>query len=80
MPRRPATRHVRYPDLATYVAETGVPQATIAHAVGISQAHISRIVAGAAIPRPALARRLARVCRIPLESFTRRYLEAQGGR
>ena len=67
-------RGILFPDLATYCAETGDTQVAIAAATGASQAHISRIINGAAIPRPALAMRIARYARIPLESFTRAYL------
>jgi len=61
----------RFPNLATYIAETGDTQEHIAARVGSTQAHISRIANGDAIPRPLLAARLASYCRIPLDSFTR---------
>lgn len=63
-----------YPDVASYLAETGDTQLRLAAQVAVSQAHISRIVRGIVIPRPALAQRLAAVCRVSLESFTRAYL------
>jgi len=63
-----------YPDLATYLLESGDTQARLAVAVGANQAHISRIAAGDAVPRPALAIRIAKYARIPLDSFTRVYL------
>jgi transcriptional regulator with XRE-family HTH domain len=65
-PRRPAAR---YPDLATYIAKTHDSQASIARAMGVSQAQISRILSGA-IPRLELRIRLAAYARIPIESFT----------
>jgi transcriptional regulator with XRE-family HTH domain len=63
-----------YPDLATYLAESGDTQAKVAAAVGARQAHISRIAAGELVPRPALAARIAKYARIPLDSFMRTYL------
>jgi len=61
---------VKYPNLRVYLLETGDTQTALAHALGVSQAQISRILAGQVVPRPALAIRLARYCQIPLESFT----------
>jgi transcriptional regulator with XRE-family HTH domain len=75
MTAKPAKRKRRtFPDLATYIAETGATQAYIARRVGTTQAHISRIVNGDAVPRTLLAARLATFARIPLDSFTRVYL------
>jgi transcriptional regulator with XRE-family HTH domain len=62
-------RRPRYPDLATYFAKSGDSQANAARELGVSQAQISRIVAGA-IPRIELRIRLATYANIPLESFT----------
>jgi transcriptional regulator with XRE-family HTH domain len=73
MPPR-APRTPRYADLATYIAMTGETQASIARRVGTSQAHLSRLRHGHAVPRARLAVRLARYCRIPLDSFTRVYM------
>jgi transcriptional regulator with XRE-family HTH domain len=64
----------RYPDLATYIAESGDTQQHIAARVGASQAHVSRIAAGEIVPRPFLAARLAEYAKVPLDSFTRVYL------
>lgn len=75
----PPIRRRRYPDIQTYILKTGDTQARIAAAVGASQAQISRIIHGQMMPRPELALRLARYCRIPLDSFTRRYVERQRG-
>jgi transcriptional regulator with XRE-family HTH domain len=60
----------KYPDLQTYIRRTGDTQDAIAEALGISQAHISRILAGKTVPRPELAIRLADYADIPLDSFT----------
>lgn len=65
---------VDYPDLATYLAESGVTQVEVAVAVGTTQGTISRIATGEMMPRPQLATRLARFCKIPIESFARVYL------
>lgn len=63
-----------YPDLATYLERNPhITQAALASAVGTSQGTISRIAKGDIMPRPALARRLAKFCQIPLDSFTRQY-------
>lgn len=59
----------RFPNLGTYLLVTRDTQASIAAAVGLSQAQISRILHGQMIPRRAVARRLADYCGIPLESF-----------
>lgn len=71
--RRPARRQRRrfYPDLATYIDESGDTQQRIAKACGTTQAHISRIAAGDAIPRPELAERIVAYAHIPLDSFVR---------
>jgi len=74
MQRRTRRPVAQYPDLATYIEETGESQATIAARVGTSQAHLSRLRHGHAIPRSLLAVRIAMYCRIPLDSFTRVYL------
>lgn len=76
------SRHAarQYPDLRTYLAESGDTQVAVATAVHTSQAHISRIVAGDVIPRPLLAARLVRHCHIPLDSFTRVFLVKHGRR
>lgn len=74
---QPKRRRPRYPDLATYLARSGESQTDLARAVGASQAQISRLAAGLALPRADLADRLVRYCRIPLESFNRRYLRVR---
>jgi transcriptional regulator with XRE-family HTH domain len=66
---------VSFPDLATFIAKTGITQMEIAAAVGVSQAALSRYVTGAHIPRPAIAQRLARFANIPLDSFVRTRLK-----
>lgn len=65
---------LHYPNLATYLAESGDTQQHIAAAVGSTQAHVSRIAAGEIVPRPVLAARLAEYAHVPLDSFTRVYL------
>ena len=66
-----------FPDLATYIRQTGDTQEHIAHEIAISQAHLSRIVAGRVVPRPRIALALATYAKIPLESFTLQYLQHQ---
>lgn len=69
----PAPRRCRYRSLAEYLARSGETQAQLAARLGISQAHISRIRAGVANPRPKLAWRIADACDVPIESFTKMY-------
>jgi transcriptional regulator with XRE-family HTH domain len=69
-PRRPP----RYPDLATYFAKTHDTQAAVAKAVDVTQPHISRILRGQVVPRPALMRDLAKHCDVPIDSFLQTYL------
>jgi transcriptional regulator with XRE-family HTH domain len=64
--------------LAEYLAASGVSQAALAALVGVSQAHISRIAAGEAVPGPALAVRLAAAAGIPVDSFVLVYLARKG--
>jgi transcriptional regulator with XRE-family HTH domain len=66
-----------FPDLATYIRKTGDTQEHIAHEVGVSQAHLSRIVAGQVVPRPRIALALATYAKIPIDSFTLQYLQHQ---
>jgi transcriptional regulator with XRE-family HTH domain len=69
-----------YPDLASYLEGSGDTQANVARRVGVSQAHISRIVHGDAVPRALLAARLAQYARIPLDSFTKVHLAKRTGK
>jgi transcriptional regulator with XRE-family HTH domain len=71
--RRRRRRVERYQSLAEFITRTGTPQTLIAARVGTSQANISRIAAGESIPKPALAERIAKKIRIPIESFARVY-------
>jgi transcriptional regulator with XRE-family HTH domain len=66
-----------FPDLATYIQKTGDTQEHIAGEIGVTQAHLSRIVAGRVVPRPTIALALATYAKIPLESFTLVYLRNQ---
>jgi len=68
--RRPRRRQAKYPDLRTYLARSGDTQEKIAEALGISQAQVSRILAGKTVPRPEIAIRLATYAQIPVDSFT----------
>jgi transcriptional regulator with XRE-family HTH domain len=68
--RRLRRRPSKYPNLRAYLAQSGDTQEQIARALGISQAQVSRILAGKVVPRPALAIRLASYAQIPVDSFT----------
>jgi transcriptional regulator with XRE-family HTH domain len=70
-PSRPKSLRRSYPDLATYIRLTGDSQEHIAARVGTTQANISKIARGDAVPRSLLALALARYCRIPVDSFHR---------
>jgi transcriptional regulator with XRE-family HTH domain len=72
-PRR-SRRPPRYPDLGTYFAQTHDTQAAVADAVHVTQPHISRILRGQVVPRPALMRALAEHCHVPIDSFLQPYL------
>jgi transcriptional regulator with XRE-family HTH domain len=78
--RRPRSQTLSYSTLADYLARSGDTQAAIARRVGSSQAYISRIARGQAVPRALLAARLADYAHIPLDSFQRVYIATQGGR
>jgi len=58
-----------YPDLQTYLRETGTTQAAFAEKVGASQSVVSRIVNRQIVPDVGLALRISREARIPLESL-----------
>lgn len=78
--RRPRKTIRTYSTLAEYIAESGETQASIARRVGSTQAYISRIARGDAVPRAFLAARLADYARIPMDSFQRVYLAKTAGR
>jgi transcriptional regulator with XRE-family HTH domain len=78
MARRRRARGIRYPDLATYLAESGDTQARMAAHLGISQASISRIKDGKVLPSADIAERLAAYAGIPLDSFYRVQLLKRG--
>jgi transcriptional regulator with XRE-family HTH domain len=61
-------RHA-FDSLADYIARSGDTQERLAERLGISQAHISRLVKGEHLPRVSLAIKIARHTGIPLESF-----------
>jgi transcriptional regulator with XRE-family HTH domain len=67
-------RSRKYRSLKDYIERSGDSQDRIAAEVGTSQAHISRIAAGLAIPRPMLAAKLAKYAHIPLDSFIRAHV------
>jgi transcriptional regulator with XRE-family HTH domain len=74
--RRRTTRRRTYPTLRAYLQSTGDTQEHVAARVGCKQAQISRVVAGQRMPRPALALRLSRYARVPLDSFARVFYAA----
>jgi transcriptional regulator with XRE-family HTH domain len=59
-----------YPNLAAFLADTGLSQAELAEKVGASQSVISRLV-NRKLTRidAALAERITRVARVPMESL-----------
>jgi transcriptional regulator with XRE-family HTH domain len=68
---------IEYPDLATYLQQSGDTQTHLAEVLDLNQAQVSRIAAGLQVPRPALAERIAAYARIPADSFLRVYLARQ---
>jgi transcriptional regulator with XRE-family HTH domain len=59
-----------YPDLKAFLDDTGMTQAAFAEKVGASQSVISRIVNKQIVPDVALALRISKEARVPLESLT----------
>jgi transcriptional regulator with XRE-family HTH domain len=76
--RRPPHRRPRYENIADYFARSGDTQVKLARHFNTSQAHISRITSGVAVPRPDLAIRLAQYCDIPVGSFALAYCARRG--
>lgn len=77
--RRPPPPHrPRYQNLADYFARSGDTQVNLAHRFDTSQAHVSRITSGLAVPRPDLALRIAQYCDIPVGSFALAYCARRG--
>ena len=66
-----------YPTLEAYFLYSGDSQANASRLTDTTQAQMSRFKDGIAIPRPALAARLAEYANIPLDSFQRVYLAKQ---
>ena len=60
-----------YPDLPTFLFETGTTQVEMARALGLSQGQISKLVNGLQQPSLDLALRIARYAHIPVESLVR---------
>jgi transcriptional regulator with XRE-family HTH domain len=77
-PRRPLHRRPTYENIADYFARSGDTQVNLARRFKTSQAHISRITSGVAVPRPDLAIRLAQYCDIPVGSFALAYCARRG--
>lgn len=67
-------RSRQYPDVATYLKQSGDSQSNLAKHCGVSQAHISRIVSGERVPRPVILERIARYANVPRDSFVRVHL------
>jgi len=61
-----------YPDLATFLEETGTTQQELARKVRLSQPKISRIVNGLQQPTLPQALRIVRFARVPIESLVTR--------
>jgi transcriptional regulator with XRE-family HTH domain len=61
--------HRTFPDLATYLKETGLTQLQLARKLNISQAYMSKLVRRLQQPSLDEALRISRACRIPVESL-----------
>ena len=71
----PTRRRRPFRSLADYLARSGESQAALAARLGVSQTQISYFARGVRCPRPAMALKIARTLRIPLDSFTRAKIE-----
>lgn len=60
-----------YPNLAAYLEGTGRTQQQLATQLGRSQAYVSKLIRGLQQPSLNEALRIARVCRVPVESLVR---------
>lgn len=58
-----------YPNLETFLKDTGLTQVALASELGISQSYLSRIKTGEVEAPLWLALRIARRTRVPLESL-----------
>ena len=61
-----------YPNLTSYLEDTGLTQAELAVKLDRSQAFISKLVNGIQQPSLDEALRIARICRVPVESLVTR--------
>lgn len=61
-----------YPNLTAYLDDTGQNQVELAARLRRSQAFVSKLVNGLAQPSLHEALRIARICRIPVESLVSR--------
>jgi len=76
-PRKVAIRG-EYPDLATYLAESGETQVALSRRIGIPQAALSKIAAGRIFPGPDVQWAIHEACRVPWSSFALVYLLKRG--
>ena len=67
-----------YPNLTSYLAATGLTQAQLAARLERSQAYVSKLVNGLHQPTLDEALRIARLCRVPVESLATRERELTG--
>jgi len=75
--RRRASRARSYPDLQTYLAESGETQLALSRRLGLSQGYLSRVARGLYLPRAERQMLIAAACRIPMSSFARAYLRSR---
>lgn len=61
-----------YPNLTAYLDSTGQTQTELAARLARSQAFVSKLVNGLAQPSLDEALRIARICRVPVESLVTR--------
>jgi transcriptional regulator with XRE-family HTH domain len=59
----------RYPDLATYLEESGDTQVRMSNALRLSQGYLSRVAAGLLMPSLERANLIAQYANVPVESF-----------
>lgn len=61
-----------YPSLSAFLDDTGLTQADLARKLQRSQPYISKLINGLQQPSLDEALRIARVCRVPVESLVTR--------
>lgn len=62
-------RRKAYPTLGAYLSENSIRQVAFAKQAGITQSHLSSILAGERTPSLPLALKLSRIANVPVETL-----------